>query len=323
MTSEQTASTPGTAGVNGPTRDREPASSWLTSAGDLLLEPDPGPVPYLVDRLLVDFAVSVMVGTWKAAKTWALIELAISVVTGRLAFEEYEVPAAGPVILVMEESGRAAFHRRLDRLRRGYALVPDELDDLHFAANLGVRLNEASWQNRLLDAAVELRPRVVMLDPLARLKGVTVDESSQREIGPVLEFMRVLRDEAGAGVLYSHHTGHGGTHQRGSSDLEGYWESRLALKKDDDGSRLMTADHREAESGHQFRFRLDFDETSRSLRLKIERGDLQALVEAHLLEHPGASKNEVAKAIGGRRTDVLRIYDEVRERAEPRIEGLT
>lgn len=301
----------------------EPAAGpWLERASDLLREPDPGPTPFLVDELIVDQAIANVVGKWKVAKSYTLLELAIAITTGRKAFDAYPIPTSGPVILVMEESGRAAFHRRLDRLRRGYALDVSAFDDLHFAANLGVRLNVASWQERLLDAAGEIKPRAVMLDPFVRLKGSAVDESSQREVGPVLDYLRVLRDEGGAGVLYASHTGHQGTHQRGSSDLEGFWESRLAITKDDDGVRTITAEHREAESGHSFRYVLDFDEVSRSLRIKAVKSEIERLVEAYLREHPDASKNEVAKSVDARRSDVLRLYDVVKGRVEPTLEDV-
>jgi hypothetical protein len=56
-----------------------------------------------------------------------------------------------------------------------------------------------------------------MLDPFVRLRGARIDESSQKDVGPVLDFLGKLRDESGAAVIYSHHTGHQGSHQRGSS----------------------------------------------------------------------------------------------------------
>jgi RecA-family ATPase len=239
---------------------------WLGRASDLLEEPDPGPTPFLVEELIVEQAIAAVVGAYKVAKSYTLLELAVAIVAGRAAFDAYAVPQTGPVVMVMEESGRAAFHRRLDALRRGYALDSAKLAELYFAANHGVRLNERDWQERLLLAGVTLEPRAIMLDPLVRLKGATVDEDRQREMGPVLDFMRRLRDESGAAVLYSHHTGHKGTTQRGSSDLEGYWESRLQIEKDEkEGTRTVTADHREAESGYSFRFLLHFDGESRSL----------------------------------------------------------
>jgi AAA domain/DnaB-like helicase N terminal domain len=301
------------------------ALTWLERGSDLLAEPDPGPTPFLVDRLIVEQAILTLVGTWKVGKTWTLLELAIAIVTGRPAFDTYAVAEPGPVILVLEESGREALHRRLDCLRRGYGIEEAALAELHFSTNQRVRLNDPRWQEQLLAAGAKIEPRAIFFDPFVRLKGAEVNESDQREIGPVLDFMRDLRDEARSVVGNASHTGHEGGHIRGSSDLEGYWESRLALAKatDDEGVRIITAEHREAESGHQFRFGLDFDANSRSLRLDAITSELERLVEKQLREHPDANKTEVYEAVGGRKTDVLRLYDVVKARLyEPPMEGL-
>jgi RecA-family ATPase len=91
-------------------------------------------------------------------------------VSGRLAFGRFEVTEQGPVILVLEESGRPALHRRLGALTRGHAMTPETLAELHFAANRRVRLDDPAWQDRLLAAIAVVRRRAVSLDPLARLK---------------------------------------------------------------------------------------------------------------------------------------------------------
>jgi AAA domain len=295
----------------------QPSESWLERTSDLLREPDPGPVPFVVEELLGDPAIAAIVGSWKVGKTYSMLEIALSIVTGRKAFGRYAVPIPGPVVLVLEESGRAAYHRRIDRLSRGYAIEPEALAELHFAANRGVRLNDPRWQDDLLEAGQRLKPRAILLDPLARMKGAEVDESSQREIGPVLDFMRQLRDESGATVAYVHHRGHQGKQQRGSSDLEGYWESRLSLDKDDSGVRTMTAEHREAESGHSFRFVLDFDvDRTNSLRLRALADTLEDKVEEYLGEHPDASANDVVDHFGGKRQELLKVVARVRENLE-------
>jgi RecA-family ATPase len=279
--------------------------------------------------LIVEAAILALVGSWKVAKTWALLELSLAIVTGRGAFGAYSVERPGPVILVLEESGREALHRRLDCLRRGYAIEDAALAELHFSANQRVRLNDPRWQERLLGAAAKIEPRAIFFDPFVRVKGADVNENEQREVGPVLDFMRALRDESSAAVGYVNHTGHNGHHIRGSSDLEGYWESRLEVTKpkdataDHDEPRIVKAEHREAESGHQFRFALTFDANSRSLRLDAVTSELERLVEKHLREHPTANKTEVYEAVGGRKSDVLRLYDVVKARLyEPPLEGL-
>jgi hypothetical protein len=299
--------------------------TWLERASDLLAEPDPGPTPFLVAELVVAAAIFALVGSWKVAKTWVMLELAIAIVTGRDAFGAYAVEEPGPVILVLEESGRKALHRRLDCLRRGYGLKEGALADLHFSANRRVRLNDPRWQDRLLAAAAEIEPRATFFDPWVRVKGAEVNESEQYDVGPVLEFIRYLRDESSAVVGYAGHTGHEGGHMRGTSDLEGYWESRLALTKakDDDAVRIIAAEHREAESGHQFRFGLDFDVDTRSLRLQATTSEIERLVENYMRAHPDANKAEVAKNVKGRKSDVLRLYDVVKARLyTPPLEGM-
>jgi AAA domain-containing protein/DnaB helicase-like protein len=301
---------------------------WLERAADLLAEPDPGPTPFLVEELIVEQAILALVGSWKVAKTWALLELALAIVTGRDAFGAYAVERPGPVILVLEESGRQPLHRRLDCLRRGYGIEKAALAELHFSANQRVRLNDPRWQERLLAAAARIEPRAIFFDPFVRVKGAEVNENEQREVGPVLDFIRELRDESAATVGYVNHTGHNGGHIRGSSDLEGYWESRLEVTKEKDAEdqpRIVTAEHREAESGHQFRFALAFDPNSRSLRLNAITSEAERLIEAYLREHPQATKNEVARAkeVDVRRADVLRLYEVVKARlSTPRLEGL-
>jgi hypothetical protein len=288
-------------------------AAWLESAADLLKEPDPGPTPFLIEELIVDQAIAMMLGSWKVGKTWVLLEFAVSIVTGRPAFGRFVVSTPGPVIVVLEESGRAALHRRLDALRRGYALEADALADLHFAANRRVRLNDEGWKRRLLAAGRSIEPRAIFLDPFVRLKGADVDENIQREVGPVLDFMRDLRDESGAAVLFVHHKGHNGSHGRGSSDFEGYWESKISIASDEENVvRTLKAEHREAEATDELRYRLDFDEVTSSVRLAAVKSEKEEEVEAYLAEHPDASATEVLEKVGGRKQDVLRLVKEKR-----------
>jgi AAA domain len=290
-----------------PAQPLPPLPPWYESAAVLLAEPDPGPTPFLVEGLFVDRAVGAIKGPPKVGKTWVILELAVSVVTGRPAFGRFEIPEPGPVLLILEESGRAALHRRLDALVRGCGIRPEALADLHVAANRGVRLNEVSWLERLKKAGEELEPRAIFLDPLARVKGAGVDENAQREIGPVLDSLRWLRDETGAAVGFAHHTPHEGGHLRGSSDIEATWESKLSITRNENGVCSITAEHREAESGTPFRYRLAFDQATASVRLELieepasAQRDFAAEIEAFLCDSPGAISEEVGAHIGKHR----------------------
>jgi RecA-family ATPase len=102
----------------------------------LLAEPDPGPTPFLVEQLIADKAITAIYGPAKAGKTWLALELACAVASGGLALGAFEIPEPGPVIVVLEESGKAALWRRLDMLVRGNTQTPGALRDLHVAAKV-------------------------------------------------------------------------------------------------------------------------------------------------------------------------------------------
>ncbi len=296
-----------------------PSSAWLQSATQLLQEPDPGPTPYAVDQLLVAGAIVALQGSHKAGKTWLLLELAIAIVTGRPALGRFAVPTPGPVILVLEESGRDALHRRLDALRRGAGLRPQDLADLHFAANRRVRLDDPAWRQKLIDAGSAIGPTAILLDPLVRLKGASVDEDSQKEMAPVLDFMRDLRDATGAAVAFAHHTGHQGGRLRGTSDLEAYWETKLSLARETDGICELTAEHREAEATPALRYRLAWHDPSRTMRLApLEDAtpgpDPLDELAAHVTANPGQSADDIAKAIRRKKADTLQRLRELEAR---------
>jgi hypothetical protein len=263
----------------------------------------------------VDGAIGAIQGQFKRGKTWVLLELAMSVVTGREAFGRFPIPNPGPVLIVLEESGRAALHRRLDALRRGYGLEPAALADLHFAANRRVRLDEEEWREGLLEATQRLKPRAVFLDPLVRIKGASVDENAQKEMAPVLDYMRDLRDETGTGVIFTHHSGHDVTRLRGTSDLEAYWESKVTVERQPEGARTIAAEHRESEATPELRYRLAWHEESASMRLDPldpapRERQLEQEVSEWVRENPGASTEAVARGVGRRRYDVKKILEE-------------
>jgi RecA-family ATPase len=91
-------------------------------------------------RSTVEGSIAAFVGQPKNGKTWTLLDLAIAIAAGQVALKRFAVPNPGPVLLILEESGRAALHRRLDMLVRGRALEPGRLVELYYAANRRVRL---------------------------------------------------------------------------------------------------------------------------------------------------------------------------------------
>jgi hypothetical protein len=279
----------------------EPREPWLLDAAELLERGDPGPTPWLVEGLIVDKAITAGVGKWKTTKSYGALDICIAIATGRPAFGVFTIPEPGPVVFVNEESGEAALWRRLDALCRGRAIPPEELRGRLFVApNRRVKLDDELWQARIIGDGLRLRPRLFVFDPLARMKAAELNESAQNEISVAIEFMRELREETGAGVLFIHHTGHTGEHMRGSSDLETVWESRLRWKRDGQASEVtIENEHRDAEGSGPFTYRISWDGLSRSMRFEAVETPFLTFVHSYLRDHPEASANEVYEAAEG------------------------
>ena len=266
----------------------------------------------LVDGLIVDRSLAAIVGKWKHGKTWGLLELGVSIATGLPAFGVREVANPGPVILIPEESGRAALHRRLGALARGRAIDKERLSDLHAAANQRVRLDDPDWQKRLAEAANEFEARAVFLDPIARLRRAGLDENSQREYAVVIEAIRDLRDQTSAAVAWVAHTGHTGDNMRGSSDLESVWESRLGFRRD--GNTVTVAsEHREAEPGDPLAFELAWHHETRTMRLRSTLLPTEQRCIDYITDNGPAPTDEIATGINVRRSDVKRAMDNLEE----------
>jgi AAA domain len=278
-----------------------PPPHWLVDAGDLLDRGDPGPTLWLVEQLIVESALVAVVGKWKTTKSYGMLDLCIAVATGRPVFGRYAIPTPGRVFFVNEESGEHALWRRLDALCRGRAIVADELRGRWLlSANHGVKLDDPAWQDRILTDGLRYKPRLVVFDPLARMKAPGRNESAQNEIAYAIEFMRRLRNETGAAVAFVHHLGHQGEYMRGSSDLETAWESRLAWKREDGSSEVtVTAEHREAEPPSPFKYRIAWDSVTRSMRFKLVADPFTEFAFNYRAEHPESSANAIYNAAEG------------------------
>jgi hypothetical protein len=297
----------------------QPRTECLLDAADLLASPDPGPTPWLVENLIVDRTVIACVGRWKTTKSYGLLDLCVSIATGEPAFGTLAIPEPGPVLYVCEESGRAALWRRLDALCRGRAIEAERLRERLFVLpNAGVKLDEPKWQEWFLRTYVsQRRSRLILFDPLARMKAPSRNESAQNEIAGVIEFLRELREAGNTAVAFVQNTGHQGEHMRGSSDLESVWETRLLWKREGK-SPLVTieSEHREVEATGAIKYRIGWDAPTRTMRFNLEGAekdeDLEERVRAYMAANPDASANEVDENVKGTRKKILELHRSIK-----------
>lgn len=201
---------------------------------------------WLIEDLWGDEAVGFIAGTPKAGKTWLALELAVSVASGQPCLGRYAVHRRGHVLLYAAEDTAADIKHRvaaiaqargldgLDRLAVGLITVPD------------LRLDSDEHQQRLAATLAEIKPRLLILDPLVRLhRG---DENSAADVSELLGCLRQLQRQHAVAIILVHHVRKSSASQpgqalRGSGDLHAWSDSSLYLLRSRDGTELH-AEHR-------------------------------------------------------------------------------
>jgi RecA-family ATPase len=204
---------------------------------------------WLVEELWGASSVGVIGGAPKCAKTWLGLDMALSVATGTACLGKYAVPEPGPVLVYLAEDALPVVRERVEGMarHRGLDLAGVEI---HVITAPTLRLDRDRDRMRLLETSKQLRPRLLVLDPLVRLHGI--DENHAGEVAELLAYFRSLQRQLDLSVLLVHHTrknaaggAAAGQGLRGSSDIHAFGDSNLYLRRTKDHLVLST-EHRAA-----------------------------------------------------------------------------
>jgi len=133
-----------------------------------------------------------------------------------------------------------------------------------------LRLDLSADRQRLSNTVAQIKPLLLILDPLIRIH--RVDENDASQIAGLLSFLRQLQREFGLAVLVVHHSrkdsnsSRPGQALRGSSELHGWGDSNLYMRRRRDQLTLST-EHRAAPSRDHIPLRVI--ETDSALTLSI------------------------------------------------------
>jgi hypothetical protein len=205
-------------------------------------------IPWLIEELWTDQAVGILGGEPKCCKSFLALDIALSVASGSPCLRRYAVERPGPVVFFPAEDSLAIVRRRLDGLAAA-AAVPLANLPLHVITALSLRLDLPADCQRLEQTLRVLKPVLLVLDPLIRLH--QRDENDASHMAPLLGFLRQLQRQFHLAVLLVHHAKKDGAALRpgqalrGSSELHGWGDSNLYLRKHRDQLSL-TIEHRAA-----------------------------------------------------------------------------
>lgn len=196
---------------------------------------DSGDKPqWLIEELWADQAVGILGGQPKCCKSFLALDLAVSVAAGTPCLRRFPVRRTGPVLLFPAEDALAVVRQRLEGI---CVAAGTHLGKLPIYVITAPRLLLDLPQDReqLRATVAEIRPALLILDPFIRLH--RADENASKDVAPLLGYLRELQRQFGMAVLLVHHVRKGSSAERpgqalrGSSDLHGWGDSNLYLRR--------------------------------------------------------------------------------------------
>ncbi len=212
------------------------------------IDPQSDTPQWLVHDLWTAAAVGAIGGQPKVGKSWLGLDLAVSVASGTPALGRFPVEATGPALVYLAEDALPRVRDRVAHLCRHRGLDLTRLD-LHVVTSDRLRLDTERDQLALDQTVAQIRPILLLLDPLVRLH--CLDENSASDISSLLGFLRALNRRYQLALVLVHHMAKRsrrnlGQSLRGSSDLHAWTDSACYLVRRPDDRLQLTVEHRAA-----------------------------------------------------------------------------
>ena len=214
------------------------------------IDPQRDAPQWLVRDLWSAQAVGLIGGAPKVAKSWLGLDLAVSVASGTPALGRFPVDSTGPALVYLAEDALPRVRDRVEHLCRHRGLALSSLD-LQVVTAPRLRLDSERDQLALDHTVAQIRPTLLLLDPLVRLH--CLDENSASDISSLLGFLRALNRRHQLALVLVHHMAKRsrrnlGQSLRGSSDLHAWTDSACYLVRRAD-DRLLLRNNSHAASG--------------------------------------------------------------------------
>jgi hypothetical protein len=177
---------------------------------------------WLIQGLWPADAYGVLAAQEKAGKTWAALDLAVSVATGRPWLDHFACPSSGSVLVFLGEGGERATVRRIEAIATAKGIDPEQLADRLRLCFRVPRLAAPGAGGELAAIQAELAAHpaaLVVLDPLY-LAAAGASGSNLYDMGAVLQAIQGVCQAAGCALLVVTHwnkTGDG----RGADRISG------------------------------------------------------------------------------------------------------
>lgn len=203
------------------------ASKWLLE--------EPEAPDQIIENFLDKGDKLAIIGGSKIRKSFSLLQLVVSIVTGR-SFLGLGIPKARRVAIIQLEIKQTHFHRRLKNMCRALDVSADDLGDRLLVLNgRGLGMTGTEGMERITAALEEFQPDVVAIDPLYKIaSGV---ENAAEDVKIIMNAFDQLAETLGAAVAYVHHDAKGAG---GDRDIRDRGAGSNVLGRDYDACITLT-----------------------------------------------------------------------------------
>lgn len=196
---------------------------WIESVNDNLPDPEnmsevwdnlPELSPSLIDGVLRQGHKMLLAGPSKAGKSFALIELCISIAEGKPWFG-FEC-AKGKILYVNLELDRASCLRRFKDVYSSFGIKPENTGNIDIWNLRGHSIPMDKLAPKLIRRAVKKNYIAVVIDPIYKV--ITGDENSADQMANFCNQFDKVCTELGCAVIYCHHHSKGAQGGKRSMD---------------------------------------------------------------------------------------------------------
>jgi len=198
-----------------PQENQDARPRYTVRGYDFYIEPRE-PISYILDGLIAEQSVSLYYGKFGAKKTWALLDLAVCVASGKqwLGMDTQKCP----VLIIDEESGERRLADRLQAILKG-ELVSEPVPIMSVSV-AGFNFREKPDDIDALTALIaQTEAKLVVIDALTDVM-LGGDENAVKDTQPVFTSLRRASELTGAAFIVIHHANKLGGY-RGSSAIAG------------------------------------------------------------------------------------------------------
>lgn len=218
--------------------------------GKLTIQPDtdlmsdmslyPG---WLIKNFWTRKSHGIVAGEPKSFKSTLVMDMMVSVASGKPFLGQFEVVDKGAVLMIQNENASWIMKDRLSKIRAHKGLTgsvevlgnskytvnfPPELP-MYYINQQGFSLSNKDHRQMLEEMLVEIKPKLVVMDPLYLM--FDGDINSAKELNPALSWLLYIKEKYEFSLILVHHWGksknsnRGGQRMLGSATLHGWIES--------------------------------------------------------------------------------------------------